>query len=393
MPTDSTTNPADLLKRYNVQGGVVNVEKGPTLFNNAQDQARFNQEENVTRDQYRAQAQGTVDAIKESYAPVIDEYTKAKQDMASRAYLSSLAGGRAASPTGATEVANASETGQKKVNNVIAERDAKIAAAYANADARASQAFLQKKQDYLSSQKDQKAAAEALNTKVKNEAENEIAAYASTMSYDQWKNKVGPQKLQQYMQETGQDETGLQALFLKNHKNDLVDQNGTKLADGSISFLKREYDANGNLTGVREVARIQGKKAVKSAQVTDNGIQINYKDGTYEVLGENGNVVDNGKPVAGAPTGFTTSDIKKGADLFQKYGQNGYAEPALYVDAYQNWINTGGKASKFLELYPPEQFVDPAHKELLPTYLQPKTKAAVAGPTLPAGAGSGTRQY
>jgi hypothetical protein len=106
--------------------------------------------------------------------------------------------------------------------------------------------------------------------------------------------------------------------------------------------------------------------------LTDNGIQILYTDGSYETRGTPSNNSTTSTDITGTPKGFTQDDIQKGAELFKQYGQGGYAHPAFYVDAYQNWINTGGKASKFLELYPPEMYVAPKDADLVPTFLQPK---------------------
>ncbi len=340
---------------------------------------------NPLREQYRANAQGTIDAIRSQFDKYINEDTDAKKALETKAYLSALAGGRAFSPLGATETTKAADVGQKKVRQDIMDREGLIQKAYSEADLRASTEYDQRRKEYLANEKDAATAEKNLNDKVKTSAEGELAAYAQNRTYDDWAKEAGPAKVQQYMKETGRDEMGLKALFLKNMKNDLVSSDGTKNADGSVSFYKKVYDESGNLTGVKEAAKITGAatgKTIKDARLTDNGVQILYTDGTYEQTGTPGNnsksgngTGDNGeKPITGTPTGFTTADIEQGRKIFQQFGKGGYAEPAFYIDAYQTWINKGGKASKFLEIYPPDEFVNPTEASLLPTYLQPSKK-------------------
>jgi hypothetical protein len=385
------TGEASLTDRYAPAQGAVSDPKGLSysLKDNAGKIVTYQGTPTVNplRETYRAEAQGTVDAIRSSFESAITARTEQKKKLETKAYLSSLAGGRAASGMGAAETTVASETGQKKVDEAIQEREAKVNQALSNADIRAGSDWTKRQTEYIGAAADQTKATTELASKVKTEAESEISAYAGAMSYDEWSKKVGTPKIQQYMKETGRDETGLQALFLKNAKNDLVDANGTKLSDGSVVFMKKVFDNKGNLVGTKEVGRVAGSggKKIKESRITDNGVQILYEDGTYEERGnEPGTSVASGKPIAGAPTGFIDSDIALGRETLRKFGKGGYANPGLYLQAYQKWIESRGTTAKFKELYPPDEFIDPKEADLVPTYLQPSKAARKGGTTVPA---------
>lgn len=366
--------PSYLLK--DVNGNIISNPGTPTV--------------NPLRDQYRSAAQGTVDAIRSTYDKILNEDTAQKQALESKTYLRTLASGTAGSPIGATETTKASEAGQKKYQADLDEREAKVNAAFSNADLRATDAWNAEQTSYLTASGNQVKAKADLAAKVKTEAENEVAAYTGSYSYDEWAQKVGTPKVQQYMNETGLDETGLKALFLKSAKDQLIDVNGTKLSDGSVVFMKKVLDANGNIIGTKEVGRVTGTggKKIKESRITDNGVQILYEDGTYETKGAPGN------NISGTPKGFTSEDVEKGKQLFQQFGKNGFAEPAFYLEAYQNWVKTGGTAAKFKELYSPDEFINPKDAELLPTFLRP-SKAAAADATPPDSSSSsaGGRAY
>lgn len=338
------------------------------------------------REQYRGYAQATVNAIRSKYDQILSTDEEAKKKLETKSYLRALANGQASAPSGASQETAAADRGQKQISADIQAREAEVAQAFANADLRASADFEKRRTEYLASVKDVNTANETFSKTVKADAEKEIGAYASTYSYDDWAKQVGPDRLTQYMKETGRDENGLKAMFIAGAKNDLVSPSGTKLADGSVAFYKKTYDPSGNITGVTEVGRIPASadgKTIKDSRITDNGVQVLYTDGTYKEIGNPGNTPNNSPTkLTGVPAGFGTDDIEKGRELFKKFGKGGYAEPAFYVDAYQNWINQGGKDSKFLELYPPDEFVNPAEADLYPTYLRPKkVKVTVASTT------------
>lgn len=336
-------------------------------------------DESSIREKYRQNAQSTVDAIRSQFQRYVQEDTEAKKKLETKAYLTTLANGTASAPSGAAQITKAVDRGEAKVRQTMQERDVAIQNALEKADLRASEEFEQRRQEYLASEKDAASANAKLADTTRKAAEEEIAAFAAARSYDEFKTQVGDARVQQYMQETGRDEAGLQALFLKNMKDDLVNDAGTKLADGSIAFFRKEYDDNGNVTGVKEVGRIpavvEGKK-IQSSRITDNGVQILYSDGTYKEMGtptNSGTTTSPGsnKPVTGAPKSFTESDIEQGRNLLKQFGSNGYANPAFYVDAYQAWVGKGGTPNKFKELYPPAEFVNPQEVSLLPTFLRP----------------------
>ena len=357
---------------------------------------------NPLREASRAAAQGTVDVIKQQWGRVIEEDKAMKRAGESKAYLSALSGGLAFSPTGAAQTKKAADAGQKKVQQDTDTMNALVNQAFANADLRATQDFMKQQEEYLAAAKDQSKARLDLTEKVKKEAEGEITTFASRYSYSEWAQQVGAPRVQQYMRETGLDEEGIKALFLKGAKDDIIDKDGTKLSDGSVVFLKKKYDTEGNVIGTTEVGRVAGTggKTIKESRITDNGVQVLYTDGTYEIKGTPGNnpkAPASNKPIAGTPQGFTEDDVQKGKDLFTQFGKNGYAEPAFYVDAYQKWVSSGGTAAKFLQLYPPNIYIDYADRNLVPTYMQPtadKTKVKSASPITPAAATtSGGRTY
>lgn len=321
------------------------------------------------REKYRANAQATIDAIRSQFDRYITEDTEAKKKLESKAYLTSLASGLSGSPTGAAKTSEAAEKGEKKIRQTISDREALINKALSDADLRASDEYEKRRQEYLGSASDRVQAEQKLNENVRGTAEKEIAAYASSRSYDEWANQVGENRVRQYMNETGRDENGLRALFLQNVKNDLVDTSGTKLSDGSIVFMKKVYDENGNLTGTKEISRIQGSagKTIKDSRLTDNGIQILYTDGTYEERGKGnvGNSPTFGKKVPGAPSGVTDTEVEVARTKLSTVGASaGYASPYLYRDAFDDWISKGGDRVTFIKLFPPEKYINPAHKNM-----------------------------
>ncbi len=365
--TPPTTPSSTLVDRYATNKSVIN--NNPALNVPAPDQGNL-------REQYRGYAQSTIDAIRSTFDRYINEDTKAKKDLVSKTYLNNLASGMSGSPTGATSEFKAAETGQKKIREDEAKRDSLINEAISNADLRASQEFDKKRAEWINSQKDKAQAELALSGNIKAEAEKEIGNYANKYTYDEWKNTVGPDKVNQYAKETGLDESGLKSLFLKNvKKDDLLSTTGSKNSDGSVSFYKKSYDSKGNITDVKEVARIEAKnKPIKSTHFTDNGIQILYEDGTYETrnLNAGSSTAKQTKPPVGVPKGFTTDDIKKGREILTNNGVGGFTSPSIYTSSYQAWVNNGGTSDSFLKLYPPEEFVNPREIDLYPTFLRPK---------------------
>ncbi len=370
-----------------------------------------------SREKYRGYAQDTINAIRSQFDRYIQEDTEAKKKLETKAYLMNMASGMGGSPSGGAIEKKAADAGQKKIRQTEQEREATIAKVLADADMRASQEFDEKRREYTANQKDARLAEEKLAGTIRATAEGDIKNYASKYSYDEWAQAVGPQRVQQYMKETGRDEASLRGLFLKSiDKQDLVSDSGTKLADGSVSFQVKVYDENGNITGLKEVARVQGGqgKEIKDSRLTDDGVQILYTDGSYEIRG--GSAGGSGgsgsgaatKPIKGAPEGFTEEDIQKAKNLFTNWAATGgYAHPFLYRDAYDDWIARGGDRLTFIKIFPPKQYIDPAHANikdqegnlLLPTYLQntsklPKDAAApTAAPALDTKSTSGGRSY
>lgn len=90
-----------------------------------------------------------------------------------------------------------------------------------------------------------------------------------------------------------------------------------------------------------------------------------------------------GTPIKGAPKGVTTTDIEKVRKTLLTIGAyEGFANPYLYRDAYDEWTSKGGDPKVFLSNFSPKTYINPVHNELknadgspvLPLYLQNTTK-------------------
>lgn len=375
-PTVPAPVNATLVDRYAKQKE--SIDSNPNLNISAPD-------ENTIRESYRQRNMQYVDAIRTTFDQYLQQDTQAKQNLEAKAYLGSLAGGRSGSISGASEVYKAAETGEKKVRDTTAQRDLAIAKILQDGDMRASEEFKAKRNEYLSSAKDKAAAETALNGTIKSTALSEIGTLATAGKSYSDLVKTNPRLIEQYKTETGLDDTGLQALFISK----VPKPTQVKLGDGSIAYYQQETDDAGNVT-MKEVGKITGSagKTIKDSKITDNGVQILYTDGTYEFKGNPGDTTpSNSKPVTGAPKSFTVDDVDKGKQVLAQSGKgDGYASPGIYVGVYQKWIQDGGTLKKFIELYPPDEFVNPAEADNLPTFLQPsastiKKSAAVTPPS------------
>lgn len=374
-----------------------NVTGGPSKFGN--DTTRINEpgtgdssivfSEDPTRAKYRADAQGTIDAIRGTFDRYISDDTEAKRNLESKAYLSALAGGRAGSPSGASEEFKAGQKGEEQVKKDTAARDEAINNILSGADTRASQEFEKKRQEYLAGQKDKNLAEEKLNNNIKATAEGDIKAYAGAYSYDDWAAKVGPARVQQYMKETGRDEASLRALFIQ-HKPE-----GTKVFEKQVgdNYVIGYKDPITGKTSIETIALPKDGGDWKFQIIDKKPYFVDAKRGIVrEASGFSGGG-SSPAPIKGAPEGFTADDIEKGRSLFKQYGSDGYADPGLYVDAYLKWINHGGTADAFLKTYSPEEFVDPQKLDSFPTFLRPKavkkTPAPAGSSPAPTPTGSG----
>lgn len=339
-------------------------------------------DEDKIRNEYRTRNMEYVNAIKSQFDKYINEDIQAKQDLESKTYINNLASGMSGSVSGASKEYKASETGNKKIRETKAQRDLMIANVEKEADLRASQEFDQRRREYLASAKDKALAEQTLSGNIKKTAEAEISNLAQGKSY----LELNPKLKELYKKELNLDDEQLQALFIsKTPKTKEI-----KLADGSIAYYQQDIDENGDVT-MKEVGRITGSKGktIKDSKITDNGVQILYTDGTYEFKGNDGSksIVPT-KKIVGTPSNFTQDDIIKGKEILSRSGSNGYASPNIYYAIYKKWIEEGGTEKKFLELYPPNQFANPAEADLYPTMLQPsssivkkETKPTVVTPT------------
>lgn len=390
-PAPIVTTPTVTLKdRYATQKENINTNP---IYNVEQPN------EQAIRDQYRQRNVEYINAIKSQFDKYIDEDIQAKNSLESKAYIGALAGGMSGSISGASKEYKAAETGNKKIRETKAQRDLLISQVQESADLRASQEFDQRRKEYLASARDKEQAEQLLTGNIKKAAEAEITDLAQGRSY----SELTPKLREQYKKELNLDDEQLQALFIsKTPKAKEV-----KLADGSIAYYQQEVDENGDVN-MKEVGRLKGAngKTIKDSKITDNGVQILYTDGTYEFKGNAGSSNDGStptiksKPIPGTPSTFTQDDITKGREILSRSGSNGYASPNIYYAVYKKWVEEGGTEKKFLELYPPNQFANPAEADLYPTFLQPSTsivkkesKTTVPSPTLPTPTTSTSRSY
>lgn len=340
--------------------------------------------EGAVRDQYRSYAQGTVDAIRSQFDKYIQEDTTAKKALESKAYLSSLAAGMSGSPEGATSTYNAAEKGEVKVRQDKAKEEALIQQAYNGADLRASQEYQRQRTQYIASAKDKAAAESTLNSKVKTTAEGELKTFATTKSYDEWSKEAGPAKVQQYMKETGMDEMALKQYFIN------AKPVGDKVIDKQIGnnwVIGHRNPTTGEVK-LDTIPLPDGSGNWKFQTIDGKGYFVDTN--TQQIKPATGTNVPSGKQIKGAPTGFTDTDVAQGANFLKQSGQGGYASPNMYVALWKQFVETdGGDQATFLKVYPPDQYINPEDKDLLPTFLQPKVKAAASSSSSPAPTSTG----
>lgn len=71
-------------------------------------------------------------------------------------------------------------------------------------------------------------------------------------------------------------------------------------------------------------------------------------------------------------------EISQGVQILEDSKNQGpeadgnYADPTIYKNMYDAWVNGGGKGQDFLKQYPIKQYINPANN-WLPTYLRPAT--------------------
>lgn len=76
-------------------------------------------------------------------------------------------------------------------------------------------------------------------------------------------------------------------------------------------------------------------------------------------------------------------DTTKDANGYSVRGEDGYVDPYVYKNMYNEWINPsdgspGYSPAEFLKNYPPKNYVNPQDNEILPSYLQTPAKAKKA---------------
>lgn len=252
------------------------------------DNPAFNVEEpdeSSIRRAYRGYAQSQVDAIRSTFDKYIQEDTQAKRDLISRAYLGNLASGLAFSPEGGANETKAAEKGQERVGQTLNEMNRQITEVYANAELRASEEFRARREEFLTSAKDRYTEEQRISSNIKDTALKEIELFASARSYDEWTEEAGAETVEQYMEETGLDETALKAYFLNANKDSLLSDKPEIIGNKAFWFQRKSDGTVGKV----EVDLGDVDKKIKDSRLTDNGIQILYEDGTYTEIGSPGN--------------------------------------------------------------------------------------------------------
>lgn len=240
--------------------------------------------ETQIRDDMAKRAQSLVNAVNAKYA-TIEANDAATADLMNRERRAgNVLGGLSGSNVGSARTIETAKQGDKLKANTAAQKEAEINAILTDAETRGTAEFKSQRDAFISQQKDRLTAEQTLASNIKSGAENELSSLASK-GYTFADLKSKPALLANYLNETGMTEDQLSQFFLsKTPSQDLLDPSGTKLADGTVTYHVKTYDRAGNVTGVKEVARIagSGNKPIKQTSISPEGIFILYTDGSTE---------------------------------------------------------------------------------------------------------------
>jgi len=135
-----------------------------------------------------------------------------------------------------------------------------------------------------------------------------------------------------------------------------------ELSTLSDTMAKQGYSSN-PVPGVSPVTVVDSQgQAHNFYAATTPGTKIGVGGLTTTAsAGATGGVVQSGKLVA------SQSDIDQGAQALKQSASQGaeadgkYADPTLYLQMYEHWVNSGGKGADFLKYYPFSTYINPAN--------------------------------
>lgn len=134
------------------------------------------------------------------------------------------------------------------------------------------------------------------------------------------------------------------------------------------------------------VAKLQITSLLNSDKIsiTDKQNQVNnaIKSGALDEKTRHDVATELASQVRASKSGITTKPPADSVATTEKWingtrGQDGYADPNAYKQAFDAWINDGYAAKDFVKNYPPKDFVNPTN-DWLPKYLASKTSSAAA---------------
>ena len=170
------------------------------------------------------------------------------------------------------------------------------------------------------------------------------------------------------------NESGALARGLNDQLSDSSQNVNRQLADLSIAASPLTSTLQGAESAYRTLASLPTEQEQNPDAFTLSAGQQRYAwnpdKGEYEVIGQADPKVDFGKPMESLRTGglvsgqlsYSTQDYNDDAiALEQSRGADGWVNPAVYQQLYQSWITSGGLADDFAQVFPPEQYANPAN--------------------------------
>lgn len=242
-------------------------------------------DENAIKAKKAEEAQAYINAINQKFATIEANDTATIDLMNRERRASNVLSGLTGGTVGSARTIETAKAGDTIRANTAKQKEAEIATILGNANARATEEFRTQQNAYIQNSKDKLLAEQTLANNIKNTALNELSTFATRGKTFDDLATTNPKLISQYMKETGMDENQLKQYFLtKLPTTDLIDPTGTKLADGTVTYHTKTYDSNGNVTGIKEVARITGtgNKPIEQTSISPDGVFILYKDGTTE---------------------------------------------------------------------------------------------------------------
>ena len=276
QPAPGVTPPKTLQDRYSV---------GKTAIDNSGAYDLPKPDKNTFLEEARQRAQSLVNAVNSKFASIEASDREAIDLMNREQRASNVMSGLSGSTSGSARTIQTAKQGEALQKRTASQKASEIESIYTDAETRGTNEFLNERNAYISQQKDRLSAEQGLRDKIQTQAFSELDRLGSngqTLADIRLKN---PKLVEKYMEETGLDESGLESYLLtKTPKGEIINKEGTKLADGTVVYHSYTKDEQGNITGVKEIGRVQGTggKAIEKSEISSDGIFILYKDGTTE---------------------------------------------------------------------------------------------------------------